>query len=458
MLFTSLSSPHIPKDLPAAVEGIELRLDLWPRIDLEEGNALLRTAPCPVMLTLRKASQGGKFSGTEEEREKLIEQLLALSPPFFDLEGEMRPEFLEKAVKNHPKTRFVLSHHDFEKTPENLSEIYQSLSRYSPFTCKIAAMANSTNDALRMLLFAKSHSNVSAICMGEKGEFARVLGKIFGNAVDYAVLQGHGKTGPGQLTVEELVDIYHYPSLNEKTAIYGLIGNPIAKSPGHFHHNGVFRKRHVNALYIKMIVNPDELEPFIRYAKEIGIRGLSVTIPLKEKILPFINEIDPKTKQIGAANTLLFKKGRIYGTNTDGAGALDAIEKQEPCRGKKVVLLGAGGAARGIAYEAYMRGARLFILNRTLERAKEIAALVGGEAGGLSDVPSDADILVNCSPDPMPVDPDQIPSQALVMDIVISPKETPFLQAAQTRGCRVVYGEEMFLNQAAGQTKFWLNG
>lgn len=457
MLFISLSSPDIPKDLPSAVEGIEFRLDLWPKVDLAEIERLLYNAPRPIMLTLRKASQGGKFLGTEEEREALIERLLALSPPYFDLEGEMRQEFIEKAVKNHPETRFILSHHDFEKTPENLSEIYQSLSRYSPFTCKIAAMAHSTNDALRMLLFAKNHSGMSAICMGEKGEFARVLGKVVGNRIDYAILRGHGKTGPGQLTVEELVDIYHYPTLNPKTAIYGLIGNPVAKSPGHIHHNGVFQKRNVNALYIKMIVDPEELETFIHYAKKIGIRGLSVTIPLKEKILSLIDEIDPKIRQIGAVNTLLFKEGRIYGINTDGAGALDAIEKKEKCKGKKIVLIGAGGAARGIAFEAQARGAHLVILNRTLDRAKELAALVSGKAGSLSEVPRDADILINCSPDPMPIDPNCIPSHALVMDIVISPKETPFLQEAQTRGCRVVYGEEMFLNQAAGQTKFWLD-
>jgi len=456
MLFISLSHLAIPKELPSAVEGMELRLDLLTKVGLDEIKEFLHTSPLPVMLTLRKASQGGKFLGTEAEREKWIERLLALEPPFFDLEGDMRPAFLEAAAKHHPKTRFVLSHHDFEKTPENLDEIYQSLSRYSPFTCKIAAMANSANDALRMLLFVKKHQTVSGICMGEKGAFARVLGKVAGNRIDYAVLQGHEPTAPGQITVQDLVEIYRYPSLNKNTSIYGLIGNPIAKSPGHIHHNGVFRKLHVNALYIKMIVNPEELEDFLHYAKEIEIRGLSVTIPLKEKILPFVDEIDAKTSQIGAVNTLLFEEGRIYGTNTDGAGALDAIEKYTSVKDKKVVLLGAGGAARGIAFEAHARGARILILNRTLSRAEELASTVGAAAGGLDDIPSDADILINCSPDPMPVDPNKIPSKALVMDIVIVPRETPFLKASLSRGCRVIYGEEMFLNQAEGQIKFWL--
>jgi 3-dehydroquinate dehydratase / shikimate dehydrogenase len=453
MLFSSLSNPTIPKDLPTAVEGLELRLDLCPKIDLEEVKTFLGASPRPVMLTLRKASQGGKFHGTEEKREGLIEHLLALSPPFFDLEGDMRPAFLQKAIASHPKTRFVLSHHDFEKTPENLREIHTALSRYSPFCCKIAALALSTNDALRMLLLAKKHPKTSAICMGEMGEFARVLGKVVGNPIDYAYLQGHSNTAPGQISVQDLVDIYRYPTLNAQTDIYGLIGNPVAKSPGHIYHNAVFQKRNVNALYIKMIVNPEELETFIGLAKELGIRGLSVTIPLKEKILPFVDEMDAKTRSIGAVNTLLFKEDRIYGTNTDGAGAIDAIEKHLKVKGKKVVLIGAGGAARGIAFEAKARGAHVLILNRTLSRAEELAAAAGGSFGGLGDLPRDADILINCSPDPMPID---IPSSSLVMDIVIAPKETPFLKAALRLGCRVVFGEEMFLNQAAAQTKFWM--
>src|SRR5262249_1382241 len=146
-------------------------------------------------------------------------------------------------------------------------------------------------------------------------------------------------------------------------------------------------------------------------------------------------------------------EGRIYGTNTDGAGALDAIEKHLKVKGKKVVLIGAGGAARGIAFEAKARGAHLLILNRTLSRAEELAKAVARTAAALGDLPWDADILINRSPDPMPID---IPSTSLVMDIVIAPKETPFIKEALSRGCRVVYGEEMFLNQAAAQTKFWI--
>ena len=230
----------------------------------------------------------------------------------------------------------------------------------------------------------------------------------------------------------------------------------MTKSPGHIHHNSVFQARKLNAVYVKMIVKSEELSEFVQLAKACNIRGLSVTIPLKEKIVPLVSKIDPKTAKIGAINTLRFEKDLIYGTNTDGKGALDAIEKKMQVEGKRVVLIGAGGAARGIAFEARARGASLIILNRTRERAEELAQAVQGIGGSLSDVPENGDILINCSPDPMPIDPSKIHSKMIVMDVVYAPKETPFLKEALNKGCQVVYGEEMFYNQAAEQTRFWL--
>ncbi|MBS0629913.1 MAG: shikimate dehydrogenase [Verrucomicrobia bacterium] len=426
---------------------VELRLDLFSHIDLESIQQLLQKSTRPVVLTLRKAAHGGKFQGTESQREALIERLLSLEPPFFDLEVDMRPEFLQKVLEKYPKTNFILSYHNFNENPKE----HRYIEKHTPFTYKIATMVHSTNEALRMLLFSKNHPNVSVICMGELGEFARVLGPIVGNRVNYACASTEEITAPGQLTISDMLDIYNYGALNEQTAIYGLIGDPVDKSPGHKYHNEVFLKRNLNAVYVKMVVRPEELEEFIPLAKQIGIRGLSVTIPLKEKILPFIDEIDPSCVAIGAINTLKFTEGRIKGTNTDGHGALDAIEKKGAVRGKKVVLLGAGGAARAIAFEAKQRGADVLVLNRTVERA----IALGYEAGGLDEVPEQYDVLINCSPDPLPIDPAKIQPGTVAMDVVYKPRDTLFLQEAAKRNCQIVYGEEMFLNQAARQTAFW---
>jgi 3-dehydroquinate dehydratase/shikimate dehydrogenase len=456
MLFVSIPHPSMMQQIQNELISCELRLDLFPEIEIESIRTFLQNSTAPVMLTLRKASQGGKFQGSESEREALIVQLLSLNPPFFDLEYDMDPTFLRGITKRHPKTKFVLSYHNFERTPEDLEGLYSSMQKIPTFTYKIAALALSTNDALKMLLFAQKHPKVSVICMGEKGEFARVLAPIVGGRVNYACLNEETKTGPGQLSFRELVDIYNYPTFNENTEIYGLIGDSVGKSPGHRHHNAVFRKLDRNAVYVKMEVKPEELAEFIPLATALGIRGLSVTIPLKEKIVPFIDEIGPAVRNIGAINTLQWKNGRILGTNTDGHGALDAIEKKTLVRGKKIVLLGAGGAARAIAFEAIARGASLLILNRTVQRAQVLALELGCEAGGLDASVRDYDILINCSPDSMPIDEKNIRSGTIAMDVVYAPRETLFLKEASLKGCQIVYGEEMYLNQAARQTAFWM--
>lgn len=455
MLFLSITKPELLQALPNQIDGIEIRLDLFPSWDLDLIKTILVQSTHPVMITLRSPSHGGSFSGSEEEREAKLLALLELNPPFIDLEYDMRKDFLEKVLKSYPQTAFILSYHNFENTPEDLEKLLKTMASYPAYQYKIAAQALSTNDALRMLLFGRKHTQVSVICMGEKGEFARVLGSAAGNTINYASLEKKEETAPGQLSVADLVNIYHFPSLNKETTLYGLIGDPILNSQGHLYHNAVFIKNHLNAVYVKMSVKTEELSTFFPLAKKIGFRGLSVTMPLKEAILPFLDNRDEKVQGIGAANTLLFEKEKLLGTNTDGIGALDAIEKREFVRNKIVILIGAGGAAKAIAFEALARGATVWILNRTVSKAKELATILHCHGGSLTDFPSYYDILINCSPDPMPIILSKIRSNALVMDIVYIPRETLFLQEAARLGCRVVYGEEMFLNQAAAQTTFW---
>lgn len=455
MLFLSLARLEA---VQSRVDGIELRLDLFERVDLESIRIFLRNTPYAVLLTVRKEASGGKYLKSESEREMLIERLLGLEPAFFDLEYDMNPHFLQEAIKRYPKTKFILSYHNFQETPSDLEGIYRAMRKYAAFSYKIAAMVHSTNDALKMLLFVKNRPHLSVVCMGEKGEFARVLGPVVGSRITYASLNSKEKTAPGQLSVSELTDLYHYPSLNEKTAIYGLIGDPVEKSVGHLYHNRLFRKRGINAVYVKMGVKPEELSEFIPLATCLGVKGLSITMPLKEKILPFLDEVEPAIQQVGAVNTLLFKEGKIRGTSSDGQGALDALEKKGSVRGKKVVLLGAGGAARAIAFEAKRRGADVLILNRTLQRAKEAAADLKCQAGAIDEMPLEYDILINCLPNLMPIELEAIKPKTVAMDITYSPKETAFLKAACLRECQIVYGEEMFVNQAAEQTAFWMRG
>lgn len=457
MLFVSVSKPDAWQQVPEQVDGIELRLDLFPQIDLEQIKRYITNSKKPILLTLRKKSQGGSFKGHEEERKAWIEKLLQLEPNYFDLEYDTCPKFLERVCQKYQKTRFLLSYHNFQETPKDLDQIYREMSKYQVDGYKMAAFSHSANDALRMLLFARQHERLSVICMGEKGEFTRVLGPVVGNKINYACINREEQTAPGQLTVQELSQLYGFSRLNPDTRLYGLIGDPVSKSLGHIYHNQAFARKKWNGVYVKMQVTAEELPIFFPLAKQMGFQGLSITMPLKEKAIPFLERIDPDSEKIGAVNTLVFKEGNILGSNTDGIGALNAIEKKGLVKGKKVVLLGAGGAARAIAFEAIKRGANVRVLNRTVAKAIDLAHELGCEGGSLMDVPKEYDVLINCSPDPMPIDPQNILPTALVMDVVYVPKETPFLTKALSLGCQVVYGDEMFYNQASAQNERWTN-
>lgn len=447
MLFVSVTDPNLLSQIPQQVDGIELRLDLMSNIDVEAIKEYTAHSRYPILYTLRKRSHGGSFKGSELEREELIEKYLELEPDFFDLECDMRPVFLERVFHSYPQTRFILSYHNFRETPLELEAIYKTMTKYSVYGYKIAVQALSTNDALRLLLFGSKHSQLSVISMGERGEFGRVLGPVIGNLMDYACVNANQKTAPGQLSINELIDVYGYHKLNSKTHLYGLIGDPVSSSKGHIFHNSIYQ----NSVYVKMNVKVEELAAFLLLAKEIGFKGLSVTMPLKEQVIPFLDSIDFQAKEIGAVNTVLIKNRQLFGYNTDGLGALDAIEKRVLVRGKKIVLIGAGGTAKAIAFEAKRRGADVVILNRTVHKAKELALKIGCQAGELSDMPGDYDVLVNCSPDLSTFEFQKILPSALIMDVVYFPHDTPLLQKAVEIGCKVIYGEEMFINQATAQ-------
>ncbi|MBM3191490.1 MAG: shikimate dehydrogenase, partial [Chlamydiae bacterium] len=452
MWIASLSDPEYLKNRQASWEAVELRLDLFCSWNIEEVKRWKEEAGCPMVVTLRPSSQGGKFTGSEAQREKLLLELLQLQPAFMDIEITMGETFLQKVFQKAGDTKIILSYHDFERVPQKLDELMQTMQKYPAYAYKLAALVNSTTEAMALLLFGKQHPKASVICMGEKGAFARVLGPCVGNVLNYAAA-GEG-TAPGQPAFDELENIYKVAHLTTSTALYGLIGDPVAKSRGHIYHNEAFEKNQEDGLYVKMQVEEEELPTFFPLAKALGFKGLSVTMPLKEKVFPFVEEVEPSSLGIGALNTLKFYGDKISGMNTDGIGALDAIEKRFKVEGKTLIVIGAGGAARAIVKEALLRGARVWVLNRTVERAQKLAEEFHCFAGGLGDFPERFDIVVHTTPDSMPIDKRWLQKASLAMDIVYVPKETLFLQEAKACGCALVYGEEMFYNQALAQRKF----
>ncbi len=346
----------------------------------------------------------------------------------------------------------ILSYHNFSHTPENLEEILQEMQKTPATYYKIATMAHSTLDSLRMLALMKAHPNLIGVCMGKKGEITRILGPVFGCPITYASLNPDWQSAPGQLTARELCETYRFRTLNSSTALYGLIGDPVDFSISHQSHNALLGRLGHNAVYVKMEIKKEELPEFFRLAKLLGFRGLSVTMPHKEQLLPFLNEYNP----LEAINTVHFYEGQVLGYNTDGKGALDALEERGFVQGKSLVILGAGGAAKAIAYEAKKRGTSVSILNRTEARALQLAKELEVKGGPLSLLQEmQADIVINATPVGMPIDPAWLRGTELAMEIKTVPKETTFLKEAQKRGCACVFGYEMFINQAVGQFVIW---
>jgi 3-dehydroquinate dehydratase / shikimate dehydrogenase len=447
--------------LKAAQMGdlLELRLDWFNSWTISEIEQLMRAVDLPVIFTLRKKFQGGFYSGSEGERLSKIKELAALNPDFLDLEYDLSKEFIQEIDHEHPRVKIILSFHDFDETPESLEEILAMLQKTPAHIYKIATMARSSLDALRMLTFVKRHTNLIGLCMGEHGLATRVLGLAVGGPFSFAALSENETSASGQPTAEELLTVYHVKSLNPQTKIYGLIGDPIDMSISHLFHNAIYRELGLNCVYVKFQIRPEELKEFFRLAKQLDIKGLSVTMPLKKVVMPYLDSIEARAQKIGAVNTIAIEEGLLIGYNTDAKGALDAIEAKTSVKGKKVIVIGAGGAARAIVCEACERGAEVVVLNRTKIKALELAAQFKSRGGGLEDLAEECkagyDILVNATPDGLPIDPQWIFPGSIVMDIKTLPNISLFLQQAQEKGCTLIPGHEMFTNQAISQFKIW---
>ncbi len=468
LLFGVITGPDLDSatDLIAAseplVDGIELRLDYFTNIDIQALKSFLKNCKLPVMLTLRRNDQGGKFFGPEEERLKLLESLCALEPAYIDLEYDVPKDFRKRLFEAYPKISFLSSYHDFEGIPSNLDEVYNNIKTPYAHIYKLAVTAKSSIDAMKLLLFVKSHSiqdQIIGIAMGEEGRITRLLAPIVGSFLTYALLSTEASTAPGLLTAREMQETYHFRTCNRQTEVYSLIGDPIEKSLGAVIHNAVFQSRGINALYIKTQVKIEELAAFMPLAAELSFKGFSVTMPLKEAVIPLLSQLSLHARVIGSCNTIKLQKDQSVGYNTDGAGALNAIEEKGLVYGKHIVTIGAGGAAKALIFEAVQRGAYVTILNRTPSKAIEIAETLRCAGGGLELLPEVCakgyDIMINCIPNSDLIKEEWILPGKIVMDIVYIPKNTPFLVKAAKKSCQLVYGYEMFVCQATEQQFIW---
>ena len=283
--------------------------------------------------------------------------------------------------------RVLVSFHDFRRTPADLGAVKKRLERVGGDAIKIAAQAGGMRDALRVLDVARSgggraggrriRGRIVAVPMGEAAMAARILALRAGSALAYASV-GEA-TAPGQISFAEMASLYRADRLTRRTRVYAVIGDPIGHSLSPQLQNAGFRARGMDAVYVPILVRI--LRDFLAAIGPLGIAGFSVTLPHKEAILRHLDDCDPLAAEIGAVNTVVVRGGgKLYGYNTDYVGVLRALERRLPLAGSSVLILGAGGSARAVAFALARGGANVRICARRMARARALARDVGGEA------------------------------------------------------------------------------
>jgi shikimate dehydrogenase len=246
------------------------------------------------------------------------------------------------------------------------------------------------------------------------------------------------------------------------TALCGIVLHPAGHTRSPAMHEAAFAELGIDARYVAFDVPPERLAEAIRGARALGIRQLAVSLPHKEAVIPLLDAVEETALRIGAVNTVTLRDGRLEGANTDWIGAVRALERGGKLAGCRAVVLGAGGTARAAVFGLLARGARVAVLNRTPERAAALARELGAEQAGsleaLADLP--CDVLVHATSvglrsDASPVPAEALPSGARVLDAVYDPPETRLLRDARSRGCEVIGGKWMLVEQAAEQIRLW---
>lgn len=387
--------------------------------------------------------------------EALLFQLASFKPAYLDVPSTFGKEVFHKLKEEHPELQLIASFHDYEEMRGNFAEIFEQLRALPCDAIKMVFFARSTLDALKALLFLQQHSSqfpLSCFCMGEKGAFSRILQPIYGGAITYACLEGR-TTAPGQISDRELVERYHFKALSRKTLPLALVGDPLDKSPSHITHNALFRAFSIDAVYVKIALQQAEFKEALICLRALQFHGLSVTMPLKyalEEDIPY--------------NTVLFQNEEIYFLNTDAQALLDLVGEQMELKNKKITIIGAGATAHAIAEVLIKQGSFVTLCNRTLERARVLAAKIGGQAVGLEclseHLQMGCDLLIQATSvgmlesDELPLKAEDIPPNTLGLDLILA-SSTRFLKMLESCGAKTISGKVLWQRQAAKQFQFW---
>ena len=445
---------------------IEFRLDYirQPGSALPKLRRFLEYHPEVLAIgTCRRTKGGGKFRGSVAAEADILVKAAAAGCQLLDVElpsaAAMKPKDLQRV---RHAAAVVLSFHDFRAT-RKLEETYKKMTALPADFYKIVGTATHLADNVTMMRFLeqKSHErSVIGVCMGEQGIISRVLGVRAGSAFTFAAAGAGEETAPGQLDSRTLRDVYRIEQVENSTRVYGVAGDPVEHSLSPVMMNAAFRRETVNAVYVAL--HAKSLNDLMVCVREIPIHGLSITMPYKEEILKHLDNVEPLAEKIGAVNTVIrAQDGKLYGFNTDVAGVVRPLEQRLTLKGAKILVLGAGGAARAAVFGLRERAAEVFIVNRSSGAGQKLAKKSKSKFLTQSQMRKlQFDAIINATPVGMgsskqsPLKEKEINCRYL-LDMVYVPAETRLVKLARARGVQVIPGSEMFVQQGARQFEIW---
>ena len=466
----------IRQAVSAGAEMLELRLDYLQPLTNNEVTSVVAAAveaKLPVIATCRPNWEGGRFAGDEKERQLLLRQAVKAGADYVDLELAC----LEKKAVEFYGAKVIVSNHDFDKLPDDVHKRLENIKIRKPAIAKLAYMAEKITDCFAALDMLRKDGNLIALAMGEAGVITRLFTKKLGAFLTFASMEKDQESAPGQVTIDDLKNVYRWDAITADTKVYGIIGCPVGHSLSPVIHNAAFDETGFDGLYMPLLIegSREEFSAFldgVRERKWLDIKGLSVTIPHKHNALEYVRanggELEALAERIGAVNTLsIDSNGKISGYNTDYAGAMDALVEamgiqRVDLKGVTVAILGAGGVARAIVAGLTDVGAEVTIYNRTVEKAQRLAEEFGcrwaaaAELAGMQSL--DAKVVINCTSLGMhpkvegtPIKKELIKKGMVVFDTVYNPLETKLLRDARQAGAQAIDGLQMLINQAALQ-------
>jgi len=456
------------REVNAGESFFEFRLDYLPAP--EQGIPLIRKflaahSDACILATCRRHQNHGKFNGSIEEQIRILNAALDAGAIAVDVEIESAENAVAPLDALRGKGKLVLSYHNYDGTPSPEAVLRRML-HIPADAYKIVTTARKPSDNSRILELTRAHPRTPLVvlAMGETGFPTRVLSTAWGGLFTYAAPNAAEGTASGQVTARILRQLYRVEKFSRSAKVYGVIADPVRHSISPAVHNRAFQSHRLDAVYLPFLVRPAQLKDFFVLAEKLPVAGFSVTIPHKQKILRYLDIVDPLARRIGAVNTVWKKAGKWRGANTDAEAVRVPLSRKLRLCKSSILLVGNGGAARSAAYALTESGAKVYVVGRNPDRVRSLARACGAEPLLREQAEKRKfDALVHATSLGMYPHTEgcffqnSIPAD-LVFDMVYNPMETTLTRRAAGQGATVIPGLQMFLEQAARQFEIWTGG